>query len=280
MIKIKELYFSYPKSKMILNNISLQFSQGNIYGLFGKNGEGKTSLLKILSGLLFCNSGEYSIQGDNGLKRTAVSLQHLFLVPEDFELPGIKISAYERINAAFYPNFSKEQFYDLIEEFQLSKNDNIALLSFGQKKKVLISFGIAANTTFLFMDEPTNGLDIPSKSQFRKIMASISDADRCIIISTHQVRDLHSLINHVVVLNNAKVVFDHSLFEVSKQLCFGKFRGDDLASVLFSETGYPGKSVYKRNGFEETEVDLELLFSGIVHHPNQFNEALNTTGHA
>ena len=188
MITIKGLNFNYPKSKMNLNNISLQFSEGNIYGLFGKNGEGKTSLLKIMSGLLFSKSGQYTIHGNNGLKRNADSLQHLFLVPEDFELSGIKIAAYERINAPFYPNFSREQFYNLIEEFQLSKNDNIATLSFGQKKKVLIAFGIATNSKLLLMDEPTNGLDIPSKSQFRKIMASIADIDRCIIISPHQAK--------------------------------------------------------------------------------------------
>ena len=264
---------------MILNNISLKFSEGNIYGLFGKNGEGKTSLLKILSGLLFAKSGQYMVCGNQGLKRNVNSLQHLFLVPEDFELSGVKITAYEKINAPFYPNFSKEQFYDLIEEFQLSKNDNIATLSFGQKKKVLIAFGIATNTKILLMDEPTNGLDIPSKSQFRKIMASIANVDRCIIISTHQVRDLHSLINHIVVLNDSKVVFDHSLFDVSERLCFGKYNGNDKASIVYSEAGFGGKSVYHRNNSDETEVDLELLFSGIVNSSDQIINALKPMYH-
>ena len=280
MVTIKDLYFNYPKSKLILNNISLQFSEGNIYGLFGKNGEGKTSLLKIMAGLLFSKSGQYTINGKDGLKRNANSLQYLFLVPEDFELSGIKITAYESINAPFYPNFSKEQFYNLIEEFQLSKNDNIATLSFGQKKKVLIAFGIAANTKLLLMDEPTNGLDIPSKSQFRKIMASIADVDRCIIISTHQVRDLHSLINHVVVLNDSQVVFNHSLLDVAEQLCFGKYPGNDTSSIVYTEAGFAGKSVYQRINLEETEVDLELLFSGIVNNPAQINNALKPIHHA
>lgn len=233
-----------------------------------------------MSGLLFSKSGQYTIHGYDGLKRNANSLQHLFLVPEDFELSGIKIATYEKVNAPFYPNFSKEQFYNLIAAFQLSKNDNIATLSFGQKKKVLIAFGIAANTKLLLMDEPTNGLDIPSKSQFRKIMASIADVDRCIIISTHQVRDLHSLINHVVVLNDSRVVFNHSLFDVSKQLCFGKYKGADTSSIVYTEAGFAGKSVYRRNNLEETEVDLELLFSGIVNSPTQINNVLKPTDHA
>lgn len=274
MIQLKNLSFHYPKSRRILNNISLTFSEGNIYGLFGKNGEGKTSLLKIMAGLLFTNSGEYFINGSISHKRNVASLQHLFLVPEDFVLSGVKITTYEKINSPFYPNFSTTQFYDLIEEFQLSKNDTISTLSFGQKKKVLIAFGIAANTKILLMDEPTNGLDIPSKSQFRKIMASITDRDKCIIISTHQVRDLHSLIDHVVVLDNANVLFNKSLFNVSEHLCFGKYTGEHNASIVYSEAGFGGKSVYHRNELDETEIDLELLFNAVLNNPNQINNAL------
>ncbi|MDT0605507.1 ABC transporter ATP-binding protein [Croceitalea rosinachiae] len=278
MIEFKNLSFHYPKSRRVLNNISLSFSEGNIYGLFGKNGEGKTSLLKIMSGLLFTKSGQYHINGIDGLRRNVSSLQHLFLVPEDFELSGVKIATYEKMNSTFYPNFSKSQFYDLIEEFHLSKNDTISTLSFGQKKKVLIAFGIATNTKVLLMDEPTNGLDIPSKSQFRKIMASITSEDKCIIISTHQVRDLHSLINHVVVLDNSKVVFNESLYKVSEHLCFGKY-STNSESIVYSESGFGGKSVYYRNDFEETEVDLELLFNAVLNNPNQITNALKLMHH-
>lgn len=279
MIALKNTSFHYPKRQRILNTISLTFSEGNIYGLFGKNGEGKTSLLKIMSGLLFANSGEYTINGVHSVRRNVTSLEHLFLVPEDFELSGVKVATYEKINSPFYPNFSRAQFYGLIEEFQLSKNDTIASLSFGQKKKVLIAFGIATNTKVLLMDEPTNGLDIPSKSQFRKIMASIADMDKCIIISTHQVRDLHSLINHVVVLDNAKVVFNTSLLKVSEHLCFGKYPGAHSESIVYSEAGFGGRSVYHRNGFNETEVDLELLFNAVLNNPDQLNNALKPARH-
>lgn len=280
MIQIKNLSFHYPKSRKILDNVSLNFVEGNIYGLFGKNGEGKTTLLKIISRLLFIQSGELTICGTNALRRNVNSLQHLFLVPEDFELSAVKIATYEKINAPFYPDFSKTQFYNLIEEFQLSKNDNISTLSFGQKKKVLIAFGIATNTRLLLMDEPTNGLDIPSKSQFRKIMASIANEKKCIIISTHQVRDLHSLINQVVVLDNSEVVFNQSLLDVSKQLCFGKYSAELNESTIYSEAGFGNKSVYQRNDFDETEVDLELLFTAVLNNPNRINDAIKPVIHA
>ncbi len=278
MISIKSLYYHYPKSSMVLNDISANFERGNIYGLFGKNGEGKSTLLKIMSGLLYAKSGEYIVNHKSGLHRNARTLQRLFLVPEDFELPAVTIATYQKINGPFYPNFSKKQFYDLIAEFKLAPQHHIARLSFGQKKKVLIAFGIATNTPILLMDEPTNGLDIPSKSQFRKIMASIADENKCIIISTHQVRDLHSLINHILVLDEAKVVFDASLAKVSTEFWFGKPKSTE-DSIIYTEAGFGGKSILPRGNKEETEVDLELLFSAVLTQNTAINTILKTNDH-
>jgi ABC-2 type transport system ATP-binding protein len=73
-------------------------------------------------------------------------------------------------------------------------------MSYGEQKKVMIAFGLATETNLLIMDEPTNGLDIPSKTQFRKLMASLVNEERCIIISTHQVRDLDNLIDFLLIL--------------------------------------------------------------------------------
>ncbi len=274
MITLKDLEFGYSKGQKVLNGISLHFECGNIYGLFGKNGEGKTSLMKIMSGLLYPKRGAYSLEGTLVSTRKAYWLQQVFLVPEDFELPNIPISSYENINAPFYPNFSKSRFHELIEEFGLRPKANIGTLSFGQRKKVLIAFALSTNTRFLFMDEPTNGLDIPSKSQFRRVMASVATDDKCIVISTHQVRDLYSLINHVMVLDHAKVVFDQSLATVTDKLWFGKASAERKEGALYSETGLGGKSILPKKGLEETEVDLELLFQGILSAPNQINSIL------
>ncbi|MDY8135643.1 ABC transporter ATP-binding protein [Aquimarina sp. 2201CG5-10] len=275
MIAIENLQFNYPKSKTILNNISLDLTPGNIYGLFGKNGEGKSTLLKIMSGLLYPKTGFCRFLNHDISKRAATCLQDIFIIPEDFELPGLKISTYEQINSVFYPTFSKDQFYQLLKEFNLSSNEKISTLSFGQKKKVLIAFGIATNTKLLLMDEPTNGLDIPSKSQFRKIMAATVDQGKCIVISTHQVRDLHSLINHVIILDQSKLAFNYSLSMVSEHLWFGKPTHASAESIIYSETSFGGKAVLMRRGKNETEVDLELLFNTVLHEPERINYALN-----
>lgn len=275
MIELKDIRFYYPKATVVLDDVSLHFETGNIYGLFGKNGEGKSTLMKILAGLLYPKSGSYMISEEHFMKRKVKHLKDIFLVPEDFELPGVSIKTYEKITSCFYPGFSHTLFYELVKEFKLSANHNISTLSFGQKKKVLIAFGIATNTKLLLMDEPTNGLDIPSKSQFRRIMSSAVDQGKCIIISTHQVRDLHSLINHVVILNQSRVVFDHALLKVSECLWFGRPNYNVGQSLVYAETGFGGKSVLIRGEKSETEVDLELLFSAVLADIGKINNALH-----
>lgn len=279
MLTTNRLYFNYPTSPSVLKSINLELRPGNIYGLFGKNGEGKTTLIKIMGGLLFPKSGSCTFNGQATQQREPETLQDIFLIPEEFELPSISIKAFEHINSVFYPNFSKEQFYNLLEEFHLRPQQTISKLSFGQKKKVLIAFGIAVNAKLLLMDEPTNGLDIPSKSQFRKVMASTVDSGKCIVVSTHQVRDLHSLINHVVILDNAQVIFDHSLDQVTEVLWFGRASSPDQPGIIYSEGAFGGRSLLERREKGETEVDLELLFNGVLNEPEKVNQIMQNNDH-
>ncbi len=279
MIRIKNLKFNYPKSRTILEQINLELVPGNIYGLFGRNGEGKSTLLKLMCGLLFPKAGTCHIFDQPSAARTVKGLQDSFIVPEDFELPPLQIATYAKVNGAFYPKFSLEQFHHLIREFHLDTRNFIPTLSFGQQKKVLIAFAIATNTQLLLMDEPTNGLDIPSKSQFRKIIAEAVDDGKCIVIATHQVRDLHSLINHVVILDHAQVSFNVPLSEVSNKLWFGKPPQGISEPTLYSESSFGGKVVLARREKNETEVDLELLFNAVLSRPEEIIHILKTADH-
>ncbi len=279
MLSIENLTFNYQNSRPVLKSVSMGLEAGNIYGLFGKNGEGKSTLVKIITGLLFPKSGNCTFNGIGTQKRETQSLRDIFLVPEDFELPALPIQTFEKINSPFYPHFSKEQFYHLVDEFKLTPQDVISKLSFGQKKKVLIAFGVAANTQLLLMDEPTNGLDIPSKSQFRKVMAAAVDEGKCILISTHQVRDLHSLINHVIILDNAQVIFNQPLQAVSENLWFGKASKLDPADIIYSEASFGGRSILPRLEKDETEVDLELLFNGVLSETHKINQTIAQSHH-
>lgn len=264
MIQIKNLSFGYKKNKYLFDDLSLQIPAGNIYGLLGRNGAGKTTLLKQITGLLFPAKGECLVFDKPASERLPEVLNELYFIPEEFELPAITMNAFARLHSPFYPKFDMALFNKYLTEFEINDNAKLTSLSYGQKKKFLIAFGLATRTRILILDEPTNGLDIPSKSQFRRIIASSMDDDRSIIISTHQVRDLASLIDHIVILEGGKIVFHQSTLDISSRLSFVQTKELDNLEVLYKEDVLGGHAVMCRKNGEETEIDLELLFNGVV----------------
>ena len=264
MIEIKNLTFGYKRSNILFDNLSIEIPMGNIYGLLGKNGAGKTTLLKQITGLINPTRGECLIFGIPSRYKLPSVLENLYLIPEEFELPAIKLEDFVLIHAPFYPKFKSDLLEKYLNEFQVSGNPKLTTLSYGQKKKFLIAFGLATCTRILLLDEPTNGLDIPSKSQFRKIIASSMNDDRSIIISTHQVRDLATLIDFIVILDNGKVIFNRSIVDIASKIAFTQSKDISGLDVLYSEDILGGKAVIYRKNSEETEVDIELLFNGVI----------------
>ncbi len=271
MIEIKNLSFGYKKNKFLFENLNLSIHKGNIYGLLGRNGAGKTTLLKQIVGLLFPAKGECMVFDKPASERLPQVLNNIYFIPEEFQLPSISMNAFTKLHSPFYPKFDKELLNKYLIEFEIADNANLSSISYGQKKKFLIAFGLATRTQILILDEPTNGLDIPSKSQFRKIMASSMDEERSIIISTHQVRDLSSLIDHIIVLESGKAIFDHSTFEISSKLSFVQTREIGNLEVFYKEDVLGGQAVMCRKNGEETEIDLELLFNGVVSNTEKVN---------
>ncbi|MES2520561.1 MAG: ABC transporter ATP-binding protein [Bacteroidota bacterium] len=277
MIQIKNLSFDYGKRKPVFRNLNLTLTNGNVYGLLGKNGAGKSSLLRNIAGLLFPTGGTCLVNDYRPEERLPSFLQELFFLPEEFHTPPIKISEYVNTYAPFYPNFSRKQFQDYLEEFQLSENEKFTELSLGQKKKALIGFALSTNTKVLLMDEPTNGLDIPSKSQFRKIIASVATDERIIVISTHQVRDLDSLIDPIIILDNSEVLLHANTEEISEKLCFKNVSTvTNHDKVLYSEHSLRGFSVVVENTDNEvSKTDLELLFNATLTNSNKIKQLFN-----
>lgn len=266
MVELNNVGFSYKKKKKLFSGLNLKLTGGYIYGLLGKNGAGKTSLLKQISGLLFPEEGESLIHGQRVSERLPEVLQDIYVIPEEFALPSISIDRYVRSNAPFYPNFSREQLDLYLQEFELASDEKLSSMSYGQKKKFLISFGLATNARLLILDEPTNGLDIPSKSQFRKIIASALTEEKLIIISTHQVRDLENLIDIVLVLESGKIIFNHDIANISEKLRFVQdVKPIPTEEILYSEEAAgrrPG--IVKNTSQMESRIDLEILFNGII----------------
>jgi ABC-2 type transport system ATP-binding protein len=276
MISIKDLHFAY-KRKKIFTGLSLELQPGYIYGLLGKNGTGKSTLLRNISGHLFPDSGSITVSGEIPGSRRPSFLQEVFLVAEEFYLPNISVDNLVRHNAPFYPKFSHEQFRKYIGEFDIPSDNTIQNMSYGQKKKVLISFGLACNTSILLMDEPTNGLDIMSKSQFRKVIAGSLNENKCIIISTHQVKDLENLIDRITIIDEGKILFDQTIAQITQKLQFKiSFDQHEIQEALYSESSLKGHTIIARNtDGEETKLDLEILYKGIITNRANIQSAFN-----
>ena len=265
MINIRNLHFSYKKTK-VFDDLSLQLAPGHIYGLLGKNGTGKSTLLKNVAGLLFPRQGTVTVNGFVPGKRQPEFLKDVFMVPEEFYLPNIPLSSFVKIEAPFYPRFSESQLQNYLSDFDVPQNSTLQNMSYGQKKKVLISFALATNAKVLLMDEPTNGLDIISKSQFRKVLASALDEERCIIISTHQVKDLENLIDRVTIIDEGKILFDQNVEDITEKLSF-RISADEseVKDALYSESSLKGNVIVTPNyAAEEGKLDMELLYKAIV----------------
>lgn len=274
MIKVQNLHFSYRKKK-VFSGLDLQLQAGHIYGLLGKNGTGKSTLLRNIAGLLFPDEGAIDVLGHQPGKRQPAFLQEVFLVPEEFHLSNVPLSHLVKYHAPFYPRFSEEQFNNYVTEFEIPRDNKLADMSYGQKKKVLISFGLASNASVLLMDEPTNGLDIISKSQFRKVMAGALDDNKCMVISTHQVKDLESLIDRVTIIDEGRILFDQTIEAISRRLQFSvSFDPEEVKQAIYAEASLRGHSVILRNeGEEEGRLDLELLYKAIVFNREQVQKA-------
>ena len=277
MIQIKNLSFDYGKRKTVFRNLNLTLTEGNVYGLLGRNGAGKSSLLRNIAGLLYPTVGTCVVNGHNAQDRLPVFLQDLYFLPEEFHTPSVMIKEFVNTYAPFYPNFSRKQFAEYLQEFQLSEDEKFTELSLGQKKKALIGFALSTNTKVLLMDEPTNGLDIPSKSQFRKIIASVVTDERIIVISTHQVRDLDSLIDPIIILDNSEVLLNATTEEITEKLCFKTVSTViEHEKVLYSEHSLRGFSIVTQNtDNEHSKADLELLFNATLTNQSQIKQLFN-----
>ena len=267
MIEVDNLSFSYGRRKSkVLDEFSMKLNKGSIYGLLGKNGTGKSTLLYLMAGLLRPQTGNVLYNGVDVLKRTPVILQDMFLVSEEFTLPNITMKQYVKLNAPFYPHFSDELLKACLRDFDMNEDIHLGELSMGQKKKAFMCFALATNTSLLLMDEPTNGLDIPSKSQFRKVIASGMSDDKAVIISTHQVRDIDSLLDHVLIMDGSKLLLNESVSAICEKLYFAEQgMNEPTDGALYVQPSVQGNSVILPNEYnEDSKMNLEVLFNAML----------------
>lgn len=279
MLRVENISFSYGRRKPeVLSDFSFSLEKGRVYGLLGKNGVGKSTLLYLMCGLLTPKHGRVLYHGVDTRRRLPETLRDVFLVPEEFDLPAVSLVQFVELNSPFYPNFSKEDMMTYLHLFEMDWNIHLGGLSMGQKKKVFMSFALATHTSLLLMDEPTNGLDIMAKSQFRKFIASGMSDERTIVISTHQVRDIDNVLDHVVIMNNSCVLLDESIVRVTERLAFVESDSPALAEeALYKLPSVQGNSLLlpNREGVE-TKLNLELLFGAVLANPEKIKNLFHS----
>ena len=273
MIQVNKISYNYPakwknystKDNSVFWNFSLTLEENKIYGLLGKNGVGKSTLLYLLAGLNRPSKGKVLIDDDVVTDHLPLTMSKIFIVTEEFELPNMSLQKYVKLYRPFYPDFSDEIFSKCLNDFEIGDISDLGAISMGTKKKVYMSFALATNAKYLLMDEPTNGLDIESKSLFRKVIAQNMTDDRTMIISTHQVHDVENIIDHVLILGNKKMLMDKSIADIAAEYVFEHRADDQMGGVIYSENSLQGTSVIARRTPRRTEtpVNLELLYNAV-----------------
>ncbi len=264
LIDIQGLSFGYGKTPLF-DALSLQVRPG-LCGLLGKNGAGKSSLLKILSGQLHAHGGLCRVLGMDPSQRRPSLLSLLYHLPEEIWLPDLRGDRYVALNGPFYPHFSNEAFQKALALFEIPGDKPLNALSYGQKKKFLIAFAVGTNCPLLLLDEPTNGLDIPSKSQFRQIAASLDLENQAVLISTHQIRDMETLIDPIIIVDQGKIALHKGLEDILGQYRIVRQETEPTpGEALYWEKGLGSYTVAKEGpSEEEAAIDLEFLFNFII----------------
>ncbi|MFD2557208.1 ABC transporter ATP-binding protein [Sphingobacterium tabacisoli] len=270
MITIKNLHFNYLRNKKpVIDRLCSVLLPGQIYGLLGLNGAGKTTLLKLIAGIAFPKEGKIQVFDKIPKERKIDFLSDIYFFEDEVKLPFWSLQKWLKIYSSIYTSFDHVLFDELLSQFDVDPDMHISNLSYGQKKKLNIAFGLATRARVLLMDEPTNGLDIPSKSQLRKVLAKHTHEDAIIIISTHQIRDIHPLIDHLLILKDHHFVVDQTVEQLSK-LFKVTATPQEQDTVIYSEESLYGKKyvVKTLDNLEENVFDIELFFNAIMTNPD------------
>ena len=261
MIQVNELTFSYPQTSNLFDNLSLRLPAGEIIGLLGRNGVGKSTLIKLLSSLLTPQQGIICFQG-KAITRGAELYSRLMVVPEEFTLPKVTVKSFVQHTAPLYPAFNQEQFDHYCNVLEVDCSAKFSDLSMGQRKKAYLAFALACNVELLLLDEPTNGLAITAKAALRSILAAFADESKTIIISTHQAHDIENLVDRVVILEGGNVLINQSVAELQQLFGFGIVTGH---KALYSQQSVAGQvGIWRADSDEEGRFDLELMFNAAI----------------
>jgi ABC-2 type transport system ATP-binding protein len=270
MLSTTQLSYFYRKGNPVLENIGLNLTSGNVYGLLGLNGVGKTTLMQLIAGCLFPKSGSIQLMGFDPKERDVNMLINLYYVPVEINVPSCSIARYLSLYQPFYPNFEVNIFQKALDCFGLEQSMQLNQISFGQKKKVVLAFALATQCKVLLLDEPTDGLDSPSKAQFRRLLSEFISEERIILIGTHHINDIASLVDQIIILENTKLLLNASIEAINAQFSqqFSSKLPTEHSEILYSERLPQGYQYLTYNTKKVSgNIDLEFFFNAVSLNP-------------
>lgn len=215
ILKTQNLSKSFGKNR-VLQDFSVTLEKGRVYGLLGKNGEGKTTLIRMIMGVIPPDSGEIFFKGNKISFHDAAYKKEIGYIPEEaFFYSWMRINDLLDFNASFYPAWNGKKALEYLERFSLGRKSRVGKLSRGMKLKLGLVVALAAKPELLILDDPTSGIDVPTRQDFLKnIIRELSDAGTTILFSTHLVHELERIIERLGILHHGHLILDEDYEKV------------------------------------------------------------------
>lgn len=260
-----------------LNGVNLCLDEPKIYGLLGRNGAGKTTLLRLIANYIQPTEGTITLDEQNVWENEKAQHQ-IFLVTETSYFAEMNAHKLIQLMSEIYPSFDKQQCLDYAKRFELDLNKKYTALSTGYKSVLRAVLSLSVHTPFLFLDEPTLGMDAFHRELFYKLLIeSYSESPSCILLSTHLISEVEGLLENVIILDHGKVLIDESSEQLLAQgycvsgrisdvddYCSGKnVIGSSVVGGL-KTTAVLGEREQVPDTLEVTGLSLQQLFVQLV----------------
>lgn len=279
MLEIKNLSKAYGETE-VLNNINLKLEENKIYGLLGRNGVGKTTLLNIVSNLIRSDSGEILLNGEN-IFENSKAMENIGLVKENgFGTSDMKVRHIFKAAKILYKNWDEEYKVELVKEFKLDEKKKYSKLSRGNKTIVGLVVGLASRAPLTMFDEPSLGLDASYRYKFYNLLLKdVEEYPRTVIISTHLIDEVTNLFEEIIILKDRKVYLKEEVDKLLKKAYFLNGRLEKLEEVMenkniihreefgtntilgiFDDLSKEERDSLKEKGVEVSGIPLQRLF--------------------
>ncbi len=219
MIKAEQLTKAFGEF-VALDNLNTSIGRGSIYGLVGPNGSGKSTLLRLISGVYQPDGGRVQVNEQDVFENTEVKEKVFFLSDDLYFLPKVTVDEMAKFYASAYKSFDFEKYGKLKEMFPIDTSKRVTTFSKGMKRQAAIMLAICCNPDYLLLDEAFDGLDPVIRLMVKKlIMGEIADRGLTVVVTSHNLRELEDLCDHVGLLHNGRILFEQELDDLKLGLC-------------------------------------------------------------